>query len=123
MIRRPPRSTRTDTLLPYTTLFRSVHVGDDQRANVLRVQIGAMETADVALAFDQRHDDLLFGAFAPSAVLCLAADIGFIGFADPRRRFAAKRAIGIVGLQDRKSTRLNSRRACSSLMPSSAENK
>src|SRR3546814_20322945 len=24
MIRRPPRSTRTDTLVPYTTLFRSV---------------------------------------------------------------------------------------------------
>src|SRR3546814_7400873 len=24
MIRRPPRSTRTDTLFPYTTLFRSV---------------------------------------------------------------------------------------------------
>src|SRR3546814_11249164 len=28
MIRRPPRSTRTDTLFPYTTLFRS----DDPRA-------------------------------------------------------------------------------------------
>src|SRR3546814_9903890 len=27
MIRRPPRSTRTDTLFPYTTLFRSVAVG------------------------------------------------------------------------------------------------
>src|SRR3546814_948074 len=27
MIRRPPRSTRTDTLFPYTTLFRSA-VGD-----------------------------------------------------------------------------------------------
>src|SRR3546814_12973297 len=26
MIRRPPRSTRTDTLFPYTTLFRSAHV-------------------------------------------------------------------------------------------------
>src|SRR3546814_6766306 len=26
MIRRPPRSTRTDTLFPYSTLFRSVHV-------------------------------------------------------------------------------------------------
>src|SRR3546814_14606015 len=26
MIRRPPRSTRTDTLFPYTTLFRSVRV-------------------------------------------------------------------------------------------------
>src|SRR3546814_3126823 len=27
MIRRPPRSTRTDTLFPYTTLFRSVMIG------------------------------------------------------------------------------------------------
>src|SRR3546814_13164125 len=27
MIRRPPRSTRTDTLFPYTTLFRSSDVG------------------------------------------------------------------------------------------------
>src|SRR3546814_4118340 len=31
MIRRPPRSTRTDTLFPYTTLFRSlVHVDQSQ---------------------------------------------------------------------------------------------
>src|SRR3546814_9890871 len=28
MIRRPPRSTRTDTLFPYTTLFRSHHFAD-----------------------------------------------------------------------------------------------
>src|SRR3546814_3534180 len=28
MIRRPPRSTRTDTLFPYTTLFRSVAIAD-----------------------------------------------------------------------------------------------
>src|SRR3546814_4450040 len=27
MIRRPPRSTRTDTLFPYTTLFRSTDLG------------------------------------------------------------------------------------------------
>src|SRR3546814_14159669 len=27
MIRRPPRSTRTDTLFPYTTLFRSLYPG------------------------------------------------------------------------------------------------
>src|SRR3546814_4754256 len=27
MIRRPPRSTRTDTLFPYTTLFRSITYG------------------------------------------------------------------------------------------------
>src|SRR3546814_2649082 len=29
MIRRPPRSTRTDTLFPYTTLFRSKIVGGE----------------------------------------------------------------------------------------------
>src|SRR3546814_1807667 len=28
MIRRPPRSTRTDTLFPYTTLFRSIETGN-----------------------------------------------------------------------------------------------
>src|SRR3546814_15476209 len=30
MIRRPPRSTRTDTLFPYTTLFRSAAAGTAQ---------------------------------------------------------------------------------------------
>src|SRR3546814_17477468 len=36
MIRRPPRSTRTDTLFPYTTLFRSTPAGahDDARPSV-----------------------------------------------------------------------------------------
>src|SRR3546814_4612284 len=37
MIRRPPRSTRTDTLFPYTTLFRSGHVVE-QRALLDRLQ-------------------------------------------------------------------------------------
>src|SRR3546814_8325537 len=32
MIRRPPRSTRTDTLFPYTTLFRSGGSGDGSRS-------------------------------------------------------------------------------------------
>src|SRR3546814_2319998 len=31
MMRRPPRSTRTDTLVPYTTLFRSEQCGDERR--------------------------------------------------------------------------------------------
>src|SRR3546814_7595260 len=40
MIRRPPRSTRTDTLFPYTTLFRSnpyivlVHIGDAKQRQI-----------------------------------------------------------------------------------------
>src|SRR3546814_16189436 len=37
MIRRPPRSTRTDTLFPYTTLFRSAAlVGRELRFPILR---------------------------------------------------------------------------------------
>src|SRR3546814_3180202 len=49
MIRRPPRSTLTDTLFPYTTLFRSllamggeqfVYVIRDGRATRTRVQVG-----------------------------------------------------------------------------------
>src|SRR3546814_7277174 len=49
MIRRPPRSTRTDTLFPYTTLFRSVgrHV-DHGPALGLRLVEGLVEGADVA---------------------------------------------------------------------------
>src|SRR3546814_5976215 len=31
MIRRPPRSTRTDTLFPYTTLFRSLEHARERR--------------------------------------------------------------------------------------------
>src|SRR3546814_1514432 len=33
MIRRPPRSTRTDTLFPYTTLFRSIGRGGGREAS------------------------------------------------------------------------------------------
>src|SRR3546814_7258140 len=39
MIRRPPRSTRTDTIFPYTTLFRSLqpgHAGGLHHVDVLR---------------------------------------------------------------------------------------
>src|SRR3546814_10792290 len=35
MIRRPPRSTRTDTLFPYTTLFRSIDAGQRHRGRLL----------------------------------------------------------------------------------------
>src|SRR3546814_1745857 len=33
MMRRPPRSTRTDTLFPYTTLFRPDHVAGSERVS------------------------------------------------------------------------------------------
>src|SRR3546814_20555332 len=37
MIRRPPRSTRTDTLFPYTTLFRSTFISNGQTADLIAV--------------------------------------------------------------------------------------
>src|SRR3546814_11787581 len=36
MIRRPPRSTRTDTLFPYTTLFRSLQQHEEDEADEVR---------------------------------------------------------------------------------------
>src|SRR3546814_1624029 len=40
MIRRPPRSTRTDTLFPYTTLFRSRGEGLHVLVGILRIGRG-----------------------------------------------------------------------------------
>src|SRR3546814_4886629 len=40
MIRRPPRSTRTDTLFPYTTLFRSVPGAAEQCRHVGEAHVG-----------------------------------------------------------------------------------
>src|SRR3546814_20122473 len=40
MIRRPPRSTRTYTLFPYTTLFRSVDGGDKKPERIFRDRVG-----------------------------------------------------------------------------------
>src|SRR3546814_4015790 len=44
MIRRPPRSTRTDTLFPYTTLFRSC-IGPDARREQRNVQLRCLASA------------------------------------------------------------------------------
>src|SRR3546814_16717813 len=88
MIRRPPRSTRTDTLFPYTTLFRSLEA----------------EGADaVELRFVEPVEEIL------------EIGLGFAGEADDEAR--ADRDVGGDGapvlealkhLGDRKSTRLNS---------------
>src|SRR3546814_8122722 len=43
MIRRPPRSTRTDTLFPYTTLFRSHELPDRVVAEPFRQDVVLVE--------------------------------------------------------------------------------
>src|SRR3546814_20701027 len=58
MIRRPPRSTRTDTLFPYTTLFRSrgryvVAAGDDDHPTTATVLEGAAKIGDHAVPAGQ----------------------------------------------------------------------
>src|SRR3546814_1940655 len=54
MIRRPPRSTRTDTLFPYTTLFRS---HDDLVKLILRETLDPLQGERLA-AFDARLGEL-----------------------------------------------------------------
>src|SRR3546814_10927383 len=50
MIRRPPRSTRTDTLFPYTTLFRSPQF-DFARASILS-EARHIARGDIAAGFN-----------------------------------------------------------------------
>src|SRR3546814_5241253 len=60
MIRRPPRSTRTDTLFPYTTLFRS-HLGEVGETHMRQHQVLLVADADLVVAEalgevgDRRH--------------------------------------------------------------------
>src|SRR3546814_1748446 len=57
MIRRPPRSTRTDTLFPYTTLFRSIIGG-----------IAGFASGELMLAFFANGPLLNFYGFVPVAL-------------------------------------------------------
>src|SRR3546814_3107099 len=58
MIRRPPRSTRTDTLFPYTTLFRSAFaadLGDAQRNPVVLERHVALDATQQLDRFQMDH--------------------------------------------------------------------
>src|SRR3546814_20046504 len=62
MIRRPPRSTRTDTLFPYTTLCRSIEgvVGlEGQAGGVAQLHLLAELAAQEAGSVVQRRDHRL----------------------------------------------------------------
>src|SRR3546814_4940551 len=109
MIRLPPRSTRTDTLVPYTTLFRS-RAGQAQLAPC-PFDAGAEGSPRGAGARgtrrrrDGERGDVSAAPWFPGGAV-LPASIGDGGRGDVRR---LRRA----GLQrewrsDRKSTRLNS---------------
>src|SRR3546814_19818100 len=59
MIRRPPRSTRTDTLFPYTTLFRSYKGAFEMAATVDYLFAFAATTRAVA----DHHFDAVYAAY------------------------------------------------------------
>src|SRR3546814_16306338 len=82
MIRRPPRSTRTDTLFPYTTLFRSGLAG----AGVS----GQRDITDLVAA--GRHDRLLDRAMATD-LQCTPDRSSTIASAPVQRVFIALRPV------------------------------
>src|SRR3546814_15606760 len=99
MIRRPPRSKRTDTLVPYTTRFRS-------KAGVMRVAGREVREGDV-ITIDGASGEVMMGR-VPTVQPELAGDFGtLMVWADKVRRLKV-RANAETPLEDRKSTRLNS---------------
>src|SRR3546814_1890929 len=107
MIRRPPRSTRTDTLFPYTTLFRSL---PQRGAEITRSGGGGPEGAGAlalrGCSFTGIHKAVGI-EIDPAADRRTSVARGDA----PRARRGAAEARGVAerpGCGDRKSTRLNS---------------
>src|SRR3546814_17335272 len=75
MLRRPPRSTRTDTLFPYTTLFRSATVGLAPQEGGFPALFGAVEEHRdqagkiVEMRVFQLHASSLLGRMSSSVPL------------------------------------------------------
>src|SRR3546814_1828542 len=123
MIRRPPRSTRTDTLFPYTTLFRSggfavparIPMTEKQRAALLAlpdteeavVQHHSLDAADLAAIADAR---------TPETRLGYALQLCCLRY--PGRHLRKGELLPAIMLdhiaEDRKSTRLTSSHSCAS---------
>src|SRR3546814_20723694 len=86
MIRRPPRSTRTDTLFPYTTLFRSKFLrhrnGDVQRDAAGRESV-LLQGADGAEVGRAQEGDPVVGLPVAVRRRLLQAEAGEAGILRP----------------------------------------
>src|SRR3546814_18798405 len=91
MIRRPPRSTRTDTLFPYTTLFRST------AAELVR----AIRGADKAAIVDARLFDRFAGQGVPEGQVSLAVEVELQpqekSFTDAELKAIADKVVAEIG--------------------------
>src|SRR3546814_20554752 len=83
MIRRPPRSTRTDTLFPYTTLFRSVREAFGERVGV-----------DDVRRFDAVQDHVHDADHVGQRLLLLAVERAHL-----QRLVLRSAALGVFGAQ------------------------
>src|SRR3546814_4775683 len=122
MIRAPPRATRTNTLVPYTTLFRSrrIHDIDEARPRAAGPRVGAVRLGD-----DRGHPRLDRLHFLASLQL-QQCELGVVArlrvgddlvdqlgdgadqaFDDAHDWISFRWKIAKVTLRDRKSTRLN----------------
>src|SRR3546814_2939440 len=105
MLRRPPRSTRTDTLFPYTTLFRSHRTAGTFAHAAMHTPV---EVSDRAVAYaDAIEADCLVAIGGGSTTglgkaIALRTDLPQIVIPTT---YAGSEATPIL---DRKSTRLNS---------------
>src|SRR3546814_13867320 len=72
MIRRPPRSTRTDTLFPYTTLFRSNLYSPSLSSRQLRASDQFTKFSEWGISRSEEHTSELQSLMRISyAVFCL----------------------------------------------------
>src|SRR3546814_4597177 len=113
MIRPPPRSTRTYTLCPYTTLFRS-------EIGIERFYIGRQYFGCVALGVDADHQYLYLGGIVAQKLHGLrkfshggGANVGALGKSEKHHNgltlvIGQRTQFAAAVHQDRKSTRLNS---------------
>src|SRR3546814_5621666 len=127
MIRRPPRSTRTDTLFPYTTLFRS-------HGTQAKTQDLSAKLYGGSISLNHRYTPGATPGFALKTQLSSFQAAPFLldftgkdsvsGTADASADISARgTTIGALRRSldgDRKSTRLNSSHQCASRMPYSA---
>src|SRR3546814_13306454 len=119
MIRAPPTSTRTDTLFPYTTLFRSLpqHLGVAETPALHRAGLVVLDQHVGALEQPQQHLLALLRrqVEAERALVAVHAEVvagvaALVEGRPPVAHLVALRRLDLddVGAVDRKSTRLNS---------------
>src|SRR3546814_14218771 len=79
MIQPPPRSTRTDTRFPYTTLFRSgAEAGKGKTSTRARTTINASLQDRVTGLVAQHHQRLKAGGINNAAALVLEVTSGYV---------------------------------------------